>query len=105
VVGETLRAALNDLAVLAPELLQQIAPEDWCQRYGMRIKDYRPPSKPAERIAYAQQVGEDGDYLLKCLADSSIAAEGKALETVQELEELWPYHYEYNNEEDCPILR
>ena len=29
VVGESVRAALNDLAVLAPEWLQQIAPEDW----------------------------------------------------------------------------
>ncbi|MEO1396924.1 MAG: transposase, partial [Cyanobacteria bacterium J06634_5] len=38
-VGETLRAALNDLAVLAPEWLQQIAPEDWYQRYGRRIED------------------------------------------------------------------
>ena len=105
VVGETLRAALNDLAVLAPEWLQQIAPEAWYGRYGRRIEDYRLPSKPAERIAYAQQVGEDGDYLLKCLADSEIAAEGKALKTVQALEELWPYHYEYNEKEDGPSLR
>ncbi|EKU96645.1 transposase [Leptolyngbya sp. PCC 7375] len=105
VVGETLRAALNDLAVLAPEWLQQVAPEDWYQRYGRRIEDYRLPSKPAERTAYAQQVGEDGDYLLKCLADSEIATEGKALKTVQALEELWPYHYEYNNQVDGPSLR
>ena len=105
VVGETLRAALNDLAVLAPEWLQQIVPEDWYERYGRRIEDYRLPSKPAERIAYAQQVGEDGDYLLKRLATSDIAAEGKALKTVQVLEELWPYHYEYNNEEDGVSLR
>ena len=68
VVGETLRAALNDLAVLAPEWLQQIAPEDWYQRYGRRIEDYRLPSKPAERIAYAQQVGEDGDYGVRVAA-------------------------------------
>lgn len=105
VVGETLRAALNDLAVLAPEWLQQIVPEDWYQRYGRRIEDYRLPSKPAKRIAYAQQVGEDGDYLLKCLAASEIAAEGKALKTVQALEELWPYHYEYSHHEDGPSLR
>ena len=105
VVGETLRAALNDLAVLAPDWLQQIVPEEWFQRYGRRIEDYRLPSKPAERIAYAQQVGEDGDYLLKRLATSEIAAEGKALKTVQVLEELWPYHYEYNNEEDGVSLR
>ena len=105
VVGETLRAALNDLAVLAPEWLQQIAPEDWYQRYGRRIEDYHLPSKPLERTAYAQQVGEDGDYLLKCLANSEIAATGQALKTVQSLETLWLYHYEYTDKEDGPSLR
>ena len=105
VVGETLRAALNDLAVLAPEWLQEIAPEDWYQRYGRRIEDYRLPSKKEERIAYAQQVGEDGDYLLRCLANSEIAAEGKTLATVEALENLWPYHYEYSGKEDGANLR
>ena len=51
VVGETLRAALNDLAVLAPEWWQRIAPEAWYQRYGRRIEDYHLPSKPSERTA------------------------------------------------------
>ena len=87
------------------DISEQIAPEDWYGRYGRRIEDYRLPSKPAERIDYAQQVGEDGDYLLKCLADSKIATEGKALKTVKALEELWPYHYEYNDKEDSPSLR
>lgn len=105
VVGETLRAALNDLAVLAPEWLQQIAPEEWYQRYGRRIEDYRLPSKKEERTAYAQQVGEDGDYLLNCLADSAIAAEGQALPTVQSLVTLWEYHYKRTDEEDGPNLR
>lgn len=104
VVGETLRAALNDLAVLAPLWLQQTVPEDWYQRYGRRIEDYRLPTKPAERIAYAQQVGEDGDYLLKCLAASEIAGEGQALKTVKALEELWPYHYEYHPQKNSPSL-
>lgn len=105
VVGETLRAALNELAVLAPEWLQGIAPEEWYQRYGRRIEDYRLPSKKEERVAYAQQVGEDGDYLLRCLANSELAAEGQALATVQALESLWPYHYEYTDQKDGPSLR
>lgn len=105
VVGETLRAALNDLAVLAPEWLQQIAPEAWYQRYGRRIEDYHLPSKPSERTAYAQQVGEDGDYLLNCLADSAIAAAGQALPTVQALVTLWQYHYIRLDDEGGSSLR
>ncbi len=104
-VGETLRAALDDLAVLAPEWLQQIAPEEWYQRYGRRIEDYRLPSKKSERAAYAQQIGEDGAYLLRCLADSEIAAEGQALATVQALVTLWEYNYERTDGEAGVSLR
>ena len=105
VVGESLRAALNDLALLAPDWLQQIAPEDWYARYGRRIEDFRLPSKQSERIAYAEQVGADGDYLLKCLAASDYAEEGQALSTVQTLQSLWPYHYKEEETEDGVVLR
>ena len=105
VVGESVRAALNDLAVLAPDWLQQIAPEDWYARYGRRIEDYRLPSKKAERIAYAEQVGADGAYLLECLSESKYAEEGFALSTVQTVQSLWTYHYKEVEEEDGIVLR
>jgi transposase len=38
-VGETLRAALNSLAVAAPGWLRQVAQPDWYDRYGKRIMD------------------------------------------------------------------
>lgn len=38
-VGETLRAALNDLAVVAPDWLQSLAPSEWYQRYGRRVHE------------------------------------------------------------------
>src|SRR5512142_444196 len=33
-VGETLRAAWNDLAVVAPDWLQTLTPSEWYQRYS-----------------------------------------------------------------------
>lgn len=42
-IGETMRAALNELATVAPEWLQSIAPHEWYQRYGRRIEDDRLP--------------------------------------------------------------
>ena len=40
-VGETLRAALDDLAALAPDwLVKQISP-DWFERYSHRVENYR----------------------------------------------------------------
>lgn len=105
VVGESVRAALNDLAVLAPDWLQQIAPEDWYARYGRRIEDYRLPSKKADRVAYAEQVGADGAYLLECLSESKYAEDGFALSTVQTVQSLWSYHYKEVEEEDGVVLR
>src|SRR5215217_7107749 len=40
-VAETLRAALNDLATVAPAWLQALAPLAWDERYGKRIEDTR----------------------------------------------------------------
>ncbi len=42
-VGETLRAALNDLATLAPDWLHILAPAEWYQRYGKRVENYHLP--------------------------------------------------------------
>jgi transposase len=38
-VGETLRAALNELAVMAPDWLRALAPADWYERYGRRVEN------------------------------------------------------------------
>ena len=63
-VGETLRAALNELATVAPDWLRGVAPEDWYERYAHRVEDGRLPRAEAEREAYARTVGEDGFALL-----------------------------------------
>ena len=44
-VGETLRAALNVLAALAPEWLQQQVPPEWFERYGSRVEDNKEMSQ------------------------------------------------------------
>src|ERR671933_33451 len=56
-VAETLRAALNALATVAPDWLQGLAPLAWYERYGRRIEDTRLPREQAQRDAYAQTVG------------------------------------------------
>jgi transposase len=40
-VGETLRAALDDLAALAPDWLVQYITPDWFERYSNRVENYR----------------------------------------------------------------
>src|SRR4051812_44132413 len=67
-VAETLRAALNATAAVAPDWLRALAPSAWYERYGRRIEDTRLPQGEAKREAYACQVGEDGFCLLEALA-------------------------------------
>ncbi|MEU9734891.1 transposase [Streptomyces sp. NPDC048002] len=40
-VGETLRAALEALAVVAPRWLSDVVTAEWAERYGPRVDDYR----------------------------------------------------------------
>ena len=42
-VAETLRQALNAIAVAAPDWLREYAPPDWFDLYGRRIENYRLP--------------------------------------------------------------
>ena len=46
-VGETLRAALNEIAMIAPDWLQALAPADWYERYSRRVENCN--SLPTDR--------------------------------------------------------
>src|SRR5262252_8601004 len=88
-VAETLRAALNALATVAPTWLQGVAPLAWYERYGKRIEESRLPKATAAREAYAQTVGEDGFLLLDAL-DTPDAPEGlRALPSLDALRRTW----------------
>src|SRR5512143_1489139 len=66
-VGETLRAALNSLAVAAPEWLQAHAPQEWYERYGQRVENYRFPKSEPARQELAAVIGADGRCLLEAV--------------------------------------
>ena len=66
-IGETLRHALNTLAIVAPDWLRRQVSADWFERYGRRFEEYRlPPGRP-ERYALAETMGADGLHLLTAL--------------------------------------
>ncbi len=66
-VGETLRAALNALAVVSPEWLQCIASPEWYERYGHRVENYHLPKTDAARKDLAEVMGADGQRLLEAI--------------------------------------
>lgn len=63
-VGETLRAALNSLAQVAPDWLRPLIPPDWFDRYGRRVEEYRLPKGEAARVRLGEQIGTDGHKIL-----------------------------------------
>ena len=93
-VAETLRAALNDLATVAPDWLQAIAPVAWYERYGRRIEDSRLPIEEAKRHMYAQTVGEDGFRLLDALDAPEVPQAARELPVIETLRRAWQRHYE-----------
>src|SRR5215204_5853613 len=92
-VAETLRAALDDVAAVAPDWLRAVARPVWFERYGRRVEDYRLPKSREEREALALVVGADGFILLDALdAPSAPAAVGE-LALVRTLRDVWRVHY------------
>jgi len=93
-VAETLRAALNELATVAPTWLQGVAPLEWYERYSKRIEDTRLPHGQATRDAYAQLVGEAGFALLDALEAPAAPAPLWTLPMITALRRTWPRHYD-----------
>ncbi len=92
-LGETLRAALNELAALAPDWLRGVAPRAWYERYARRVEDGRLPRAAAEREAYARAVGEDGFALLDRLDEPAAPAGLGRLPAVEVLRRVWTRHF------------
>ena len=101
-LGETLRAALNDVAGIAPEWLKELAPAEWFERYGRRVEDYRLPKSKTKRQAYAETIGNDGFTLLDAISRDAQASIGN-LSSVEVLTLVWQQHYQ--REEDTVKLR
>ncbi len=93
-VGETLRAVLDDLAVLAPDWLVQQISLDWFERYGHRVENYRLPKAESQRTALAQQIGADGLHLLHALERPDAPAELAEVASVQLLKQVWQQYYD-----------
>lgn len=98
-VAETLRAALNDLATIAPTWLQHMVPPEWYERYGKRIEDMHLPREPAKREAYAQTVGEDGFTLLDAVDAAEAPPDLRALPSLDTLRRTWHRHYERTSDD------
>jgi transposase len=92
-VGETLRAALNEIASIEPEWLHSVAPKAWYERYSRRVEARRLPQTDQKRESYAQTVGEDGFALLDLVESAEAPSQLSQLQQVAVLRTAWARHY------------
>jgi len=102
-VGETLRAALNSLAVVVPGWVRSGVPQEWYERYGSRVEDYHFPKEKTKRQAIAEQMGADGWYLLSLLQGPDAAAWLREVPAVEVLRRVWVQ--QYGSHEGTPYWR
>ena len=92
-VGETLRAALNAIAAVAPAWLRALVDVEWFDRYSQRIEEFRLPKGKAERQAYAAIIGADGAQLLDAIYAPDAPLYLRALPIVETLRQVWLQQY------------
>jgi transposase len=96
-IGEALRAALDELATVAPDWLQEWVPVEWFERYGRAIDEYRLPKGIAARQEYAERVGSDGMTLLKTVWDDSAPLYLRQLPFIEYLRKTWVHQFYVEN--------
>jgi len=92
-VGETMRHALNTLAVAAPAWLVAQSYAEWVGRYGPRLEDYRLPEHQADCDTYAEIIGADGLLLLRAIYAPTALIWLRELRAVQTLRQVWVQNY------------
>ena len=93
-VGETLRAALNTLAEVAPEWLRSFAPDEWYERYAHRIEEYRLPKGKEKRTAVVETIGADGSALLTAIFSTPELNWLHHVPAVEVLRRVWVQQFE-----------
>jgi len=88
VVGETMRHALDSLAVAAPDWLRARRPA-WGDRYGRRLEDAGLPKGQAARAAFAVLVGGDGHAPLASVWAPDAPPWLREVPAVETLRQVW----------------
>jgi hypothetical protein len=88
-----MRAALNSLAVVAPDWLRAHSQSEWVERYGPRSEDSRSPVGEAAREGFAEDIGRQGRELLDALFDPTAPEWLRQVPAVQRLRQVWVQNY------------
>ncbi|MFD9607268.1 transposase, partial [Streptomyces sp. NPDC059970] len=84
-----LRAALEAVAVAAPEWLASWMPGGWQEEYGARVDSYRLPSDESERAQLTWRIAADGYQFLEAAFEVSAPAWLSQVSAVGILRTVW----------------
>lgn len=91
--GESLRRALNEIALMEPEWLQVQAPKIWYERYGKQMSASQLGTSQAKEKEWQQTIGNDGYALLQAINDPRTPSSLSYLPGVQILRRVWLQQY------------
>jgi hypothetical protein len=97
-VGETLRATLKALVMVAPEWVRQVAEPAWFERYGSRVANYDLPKTEAARKELAHRIGADGQRVLHAIDTATDQAWLTKVPAVETLRRVWTEQYREEGE-------
>jgi transposase len=109
IVGETLHAALNALAQIAPAWLRAHVTAEWFLRYGKSFSDYQQPTGKGERQELAETIGRDGRHLLTEIYRDAAPAYLREVPAVETFRQVWVQQFyieaddlKWRDIKDCP---
>jgi transposase len=88
-VGESMRHALDVLATVAPEWLQERVRPEWVERYARRLDDHRLPKSKEARQGEGEKIGADGHELLDAIYSEDAPAWLREVPAVETLRRVW----------------
>ena len=100
-VGETLRHALNCLALVAPDWLLAHSQPEWVERYEARLEDARTPLGDEARHAYAEVIGADGASLLQSIYEAAAPLFLREIPAIEILRQVWIQNYTWSEGKIC----
>lgn len=93
--GESLRAALEEIAAISPGFVVPLLKEGWDQRYGRKVETSRLLGrKNGSARALVEQIGTDGQELLDAIDADPTAAWMNDLPRVRCLRAVWDQQFE-----------
>jgi transposase len=95
-VGETVRTALEALAVAHPSWLQEVLAgqeERWLDRYAERIDSWHGQLPGTDREQWLRQAGQDGLFLLEKVEDAHAPGWLRLIPAVAALRRCWDEQY------------